>query len=290
MDLIDFILNVAALLLWLNWRSIRLDPFRGATPATLAGTLRRAEPARLKRWHFLAALCGVLIVRAIFYRVVGPEVSWVPQLDLFVVAPVFRGHSLWLVLLFSVLSFFRMLAVFYFWLLALAVINRHETEPDAIQKMVLLHLGRAARWPGHVQAVVPLLAGAAIWFALHPLLVYAGVMNPAQSNLHFIGRGLLVGTAIYFSLRLLLPVLLVLHMIASYVYLGRSPLWDFIGTTSKNVLAPLKRLPLRAGKVDFAPVAGILLIGLFLYRVPWISVPWFIGYFLDRHGLMLWPN
>jgi hypothetical protein len=49
MALIDFILNVAALLLWLSWRAIRLDPFIRATPATLAGTLRRAEPPHSPR-------------------------------------------------------------------------------------------------------------------------------------------------------------------------------------------------------------------------------------------------
>ncbi len=46
MALIDFILNLAGLLLWLNWRSVRLDPLGKRTPATLIGTLRRAEPQR----------------------------------------------------------------------------------------------------------------------------------------------------------------------------------------------------------------------------------------------------
>ena len=39
MGLIDFILNLAGVLLWLGWRSIRFDPLGRSTPATLVGTL-----------------------------------------------------------------------------------------------------------------------------------------------------------------------------------------------------------------------------------------------------------
>ena len=42
MGLIDFILNLAGLLLWLNWRAAKADPLGKPAPATLIGTLRRA--------------------------------------------------------------------------------------------------------------------------------------------------------------------------------------------------------------------------------------------------------
>ena len=71
MALIDFILNLAGLLLWLNWRSVRFDPLGRRTPATLIGTLRRAEPRRLRRWHLLAALGGLLLLRAVIYWQIG---------------------------------------------------------------------------------------------------------------------------------------------------------------------------------------------------------------------------
>src|SRR6476661_8370352 len=94
MALIDLILNVAALLLWVSWCSVGFDPTRRLTPATLAGTVRRAEPLRLKRWHFLAALAGVLVVRAVVYRMIGPELRWTPRLDLVFVALAFRDDVL----------------------------------------------------------------------------------------------------------------------------------------------------------------------------------------------------
>src|SRR5690242_1849525 len=117
-DVIDFILNVAGVLLWLNWRSSRLDPFIRATPATLAGTVRRAEPMRMKRWHFLAALGALLFIRAWFYEHIGPAVNWTPKLSFTVITPAFplvlHGQVFFLsALTFSVLSFVRVLVIFY---------------------------------------------------------------------------------------------------------------------------------------------------------------------------------
>ena len=290
MGLIDFILNVAGLLLWLNWRAIRFDPFTRATPATLAGTLKRAEPPRVSRWHFLTALGGLLLARAIFYGLIGPEANWTPRINLGVVALPFplahRGHVFFLsALLFSALSFARTLMVFYFWLLAVASINRSVAEPDRFQKMLLLQLGRAGRWPRMVQAVLPLLAVAALWIALHPLLVSAGITSRVQSYAHLVEQGLLAGLGLYFSLKFLLPAFLFVHLIACYVYLGNSPLLDFIGTTAHHLLAPLRRLPLRLGRVDFAPVVGMVLILLLLH-----ALPDFIVGKLGEMKLNLWPQ
>ena len=107
MGLIDFILNLAGILLWLNWLSLRLDPLMRTTPVTLAGTLRRAEPHRLKRWHFLAALGALLLLRALLYWQIGSAADWTPNLplgDLDIVIP-FRSDNGWRMLLFSGLSF-----------------------------------------------------------------------------------------------------------------------------------------------------------------------------------------
>ncbi len=282
-SIVDFILNVAGLLLWLNLRSIRFDPFTRAVPATLAGTLRRAEPARMRRWHFLAALGGLLLVRALFYWQVGPALDLVPSLDLVLVALAFRGDAFGPVLLFSVLSFARALMVFYFWLIFLGVVNRRR-ENDPFQKAIELQLGRIARRPWFVQLLLPIFAVATLWIVLHPVLVQAGVMNRTHSNLHLAEQGLLIGAMVYCSLKFLLPALFLAQVIASYVYLGNHPLWDFIGATSRNVLAPLNRLPLRSGKMDFAPLLGILLVLLVLHFLPeWIRAE------MMRRGWPVWP-
>jgi uncharacterized protein YggT (Ycf19 family) len=290
MSLINLILDVAGLLLWLSWRSLRFDPLRRATPATLAGTVRRAEPTRLRRWHFLAALTGLLFLRAVFYVHIGPAVNWTPRIDLVVVTLAFplvlRGHVfLSSALLFSVLSFISVWILFHFWLLALTLLNRPVSEPDPIQKLIRLPLGRIVRWPRPVQALLPGLVTAALWLAAQPLLARAGVVDRPASAAHLFGQSALVGSVVYLSLKILLPAVLFLHLVASYVYLGNSPFWDFLGVTAGRILRPLRRLPLRLGKVDFAPLAGMVLILLVLHAAPILLMNE-----LSRNHLSLWPR
>jgi uncharacterized protein YggT (Ycf19 family) len=293
MSLIDFILNLAALLLWLNWRSIRFDPLAGSSAATLAGTLKRAEPRRLRGWQVFAGLAGLLVLRAVLYWQVGGASGWTPKLDLTWVVLAFRcdhlavrGDVLGSALLYSVLSFARFLAVFYFWLLTLVVINRKGAETDPLQKVLRSHLGLVARWPWWVQSLLPLVLVAGLWAAVHPVLVSLGVIGPVQSKTHLLEQGVLVGAGIYLSLKYLLPLFLLVHLVASYVYLGRNPLLDFVSMTSRNILAPLSRFPLRYAMVDFAPLAGAVIIFLLLQVLPVHGLPW-----LEEHyHVRLWPT
>jgi uncharacterized protein YggT (Ycf19 family) len=285
MSFIDFILNIAGILLWLNWRSVHADPFMRGRPATLSGTLRRAEPVRIKRWYFLAALAALLFLRGIFYQQIGPAVNWTARLDLYFVALTFHQAFFVPAQLFSLLSFARDFLIFYFWLLSLAVINGDGNSSDPIQKMISSQLGRFARWPRVAQMLVPVFIVAVLWIALHPVLVQTGVTGRVHSNLNLAGQSLLVGAALFLSLKYLLPVFLALHLIASYVYLGRSPVWDFIAMTARNLLSPLDRFSLRAGKIDLAPLIGIALILLALH-----ALPNGLLIFLDRHNLTIWPR
>ena len=285
MSLIDFILNVAGLVLWLNWRSAFADPFATATPSTLSGTLRRAQPRQVRRWHFPAALAALLLLRAAFYQQLGPAVNWTPKLDFYFVVLTFRGTAFLPAQVFSLLSFLRALLVLYFWLLSLAAINRHASGSDPFQKMISLQLGRLARWPWLAQLSAPILLAALLWAAFHPVLVYLGVTGRTQSDLHLLGQSLLVGAGLLFSLKQLLPAFLVVHLVASYVYLGRSPVWDFASLTARNLLGPLDRPALRMGKVDGAPVLGIVLLLLLLDTLPNLGLA-----YLSRHNLSAWPQ
>ena len=268
MGLIDLILNLAGVLLWLSWRSIRFDPLVKTSPAALVGTLRRAEPRRLKGWQLLVGLAALLVLRALLYQQIGPEADWRPKLNLYFVVLAFR-NDLWLpVMGFSVLSFARMLIICDFWLLALAMINRRNAGSDPLLRMLRFHLGPVVRWPWLLQLLLPLLLIAGLWIALHPVLVHFEITSRVHSNAHLVEQGILIGTALYLSLQYVLPVFLFLHLITTYVYLGTSPLWDFVSTTARNLLAPLRRVPLRIAKLDFAPVAGVIVIFALLHWLP----------------------
>ena len=289
MGLIDFILNLAGVLLWLSWRSIRFDPLVKTRPATLIGTLRRAEPRRMKGWQLLAGLGTLLVLRAVLYRQIGAEADWTPKLDLYFIVLAFPnrlppGHFL-PALMFSLLSFARILIIGYFWLLALVVINRRNTQPDPLHKMLRLHLGPVARWPLLLQVLLPLVSMIALWIALHPLLVHLEITSRVRSTAHLAEQGLLIGVALYFTLQFLLPVFLLLHLFASYIYLGSSPLWDFIGATARNLLAPLRRLPMRVGLLDLAPLGGVVLILFLLHWLPNLVVAR-----MAENNLSPWPQ
>src|SRR5260370_25991212 len=102
---INFLLTLAGLVLWLKWRSFRFDPLVRTRPATLTGTLRRAEPERLKRWHFLAALAALLLLRSWFYWQVREEVELVPNLLLNPIAVSLRSAFFRRLLLLSARRF-----------------------------------------------------------------------------------------------------------------------------------------------------------------------------------------
>jgi uncharacterized protein YggT (Ycf19 family) len=260
MALIDFILNLAGLLLWLNWRSVRFDPLGRRTPATLIGTLRRAEPRRLRRWHLLAALGGLLLLRAGIYWQIGSAANWAGKLDLSVITLSFRSDYFVRMLLFSIFSFGLTLGVFYLWLLLLSILA--GPEPLPFHRLVRMPLGGVDRWARGVKFLLPLMVTATFWWLASWLLAWLQVIPPPVSPAHRIEEALVIGLGSYLTWKYLIGVLLVLHLLNSYIYFGKHPFWAYVNAEARTLLSPLRALPLRAGKVDFAPVVGIVLVFL----------------------------
>ena len=277
MGLIDFILNLAGLLLWLNWCSVPLDPLAQPSAKTLLGTLRRAGPGGWGRWKFMAALAALLLIRPLFYWQIGSALNWMPHLNLTAVGPPFQSEFLRRMFLFSLFSFGLTLAVFYSWLLFLALINRRIAAADPFQKLVHAHLGKVGRWPWPMQLPLPFVAAGMIWLALHPLLVHWEIVPATKSTVQLLKQALLMGIGAYLPLKYLIAGFLFAHLLASYVYLGNHPFWNFVNVTARHLLAPLRWAPLRLGKVDFTPLVGIVLVFLAaefaLYWLPKIYLP-----------------
>jgi uncharacterized protein YggT (Ycf19 family) len=174
---------------------------------------------------------------------------------------------------YSMLSFLRMLGILYFWLLALASINRRQAETNRLQKILRRHLGLAGRASWMIQLFLPLLVVAALWMALAPALARLGVTSRVPALMPLFEQGLLIGGVLYLSLKYLLSAFLLVHLVISYVYFGRSALCDFINLTAGNLLIPLRWLPLKVGRVDFAPVVCAVLILLLLHVLPAHLIP-----------------
>src|SRR6185369_7210921 len=177
MTLFDFILNVTGLLIWLSWLARRFDPLMHTAPATLAGTVRRAEPSSFRGWYLPTGLALLLASRAFFYFEIGSAVGWTPKLDLGLVVLAFRSDHAPAILLFSALSFGRVLAVYYFWILVLVLLNWRSAEPEPILKLLRLQLGLFCRLPWVVLLILPVLCVTLIWLGLHPLLLRLGLVN-----------------------------------------------------------------------------------------------------------------
>jgi uncharacterized protein YggT (Ycf19 family) len=171
-------------------------------------------------------------------------------------------HSDWpgRMLLFSLFSFGATLGFFYLCLLLLSSVNAPVSNADPAQRLVRLHLGRLERWPSGVKLLLPLLVTMALWCALNPLLLWRIGMVPQVSTWHLLAQGAVLGLAVYFALKFLVVGFLALYVLNSYVYLGDFPFLNFVNTTARGLLRPLQRLPLRIGRVDLAPLAGMALV------------------------------
>ena len=259
MGIIDFILNLAGLLLWLNWRSLRFDPLGQRTPATLIGTLRRAEPRRLRRWHLPAALGGLLFLRAVLYWQIGSGVGWAAgKLNLGVIELSFRSDHFIPILLFSFFSFGLTLGVFYLWLLLFSILD----GPEPFHRLVRMQLGPIDRWPRWLKFSLPLALAAASWWLASWVLAWLAIVPPPVSAAHRIEESLIIGLGSYLAWKYAAGALLILHLLNSYIYFGKHSFWLYVTAEAQTLLRPLRAVPLRAGKADFAPVVGIVLVFL----------------------------
>jgi uncharacterized protein YggT (Ycf19 family) len=263
MGLIDSILNLVALLLWFNWRTARFDPLAGSTPATLAGTLRRASAPTLRNWLLPLSIPALLLLRAVFYWQIGGALGWTGRIDLGVVAiPFWCDNSiagLWRMLLFSAYSFGVALTIFNLWLLLLSTLKSTTNNADSLRQLLRALIGRIETAPGWLKLILPLVVLTPVWWlASWPLTYLTRLPEPSASARW--QQALLVGAGSYLCWKYLIGGVLALYFVSSYVYFGRQPFWQHLTDIGRLLLGPLRRLPLRVGRLDFSPLVGIVLI------------------------------
>jgi len=265
MNWVDLILNIAGLLLWLNWRAGKADPLGKRTPATLIGTLRSAAPQKMRRWDVPAVLGALIFLRAVFYWLIGPALRWAGTLHLGIISLSFRSDKFGRILLFSFLSFVLALGILYSCLLLLSLLK----GPKPIHDFVRMQLGRIDGWPAWVKCFLPLAVTAICWWLVSWLLAKLQIIPQASPSWR-IEQSFLIATQGYLIWQFPAAAILVLHLLNSYVYFGRHPIWNYVDVTAERLLRPFKGIPfLRIGKVDFAPVIGIALVFLIAQLAGW---------------------
>jgi uncharacterized protein YggT (Ycf19 family) len=268
MGTVDFILNLAGLLLWLNWRSDRFDPLTKRAPATLMGTLRPATPRRLRRWHFLAFIAALLLLRALIYWWIGSETNWSGKLNLGMTVLYFSSGSHWTgwfhlaswmgflrMASFSFLSFGLMLGIIHVGLLPLSLLG----GPMPVHGLVTIPLGRVDGWPRWAKAILPFFATAILWWLAGWWLNRVQVLPPVPTADRF-QQSLVLGGSSYLLWQFPLGAILLLHLLNSYIYFGQHPFWKYVSATAQTILQPLKKIPLRFGRVDFAPLLALAIL------------------------------
>ncbi len=260
MAFVDLILDLACLLLWIKWRSLPFDPFNQRTPATLVGTLRRAAPSHFRRWHLLAAIGVILALRALLYRQIGPVIHWTGKVDFGVITLAFRSDWLIRTTLFSLSSFLWTLAVFHLGLLLFSILKDKSAAANPMHRLVRVQMGRMDAWPVWAKLISPPVAVALAWGLAGFVFIWAGILPRPVSNAHRLGEALVIGLGSYLVWKFVATALLVLHLLNTYIYFGRHPFWKYVNACAHTLLRPLRPLPWRAGKVDLAPVAGLILV------------------------------
>lgn len=268
MTILDFILNCAGLLLWLNWRSRGLTVMPRVPGVGIVSALKRAGAAPRDRWSSLLVLGALLFLRAIIYWQIGPDVQWLPRLSLGAIVLPFRSDVFTRMLIFSLSGFLFYLLVFYFSLLLLAAVNRAAGPADRWAALVRAHLGPLGRLPASLMLWVPFISVFILWLGLGPLFGVMGVIAPVNSIRHLFGQAVVLGLSGWLLWQYIIVLLLVLHLVASYVYLGNSPIWAHVNATAAGLLRPLRGLPLRLGRFDFAPVVALAAVVLLAMWLP----------------------
>jgi hypothetical protein len=207
----------------------------------------------------LAGLILMLFLRSLFYWQAGPAAQWTPLLSLGPVSVAFRADIYTRALLFSTLSFLKALVILYLWMLLLAMVNRGLADRNPIQRTISLQLGRFARSPAWLLLVLIPVIGALSWALASRLLDWLKILD-LSAGATLWQQGFAVGLSAFLTWKYLMIGALIGHFINSLVYVGSGPLWSLIATTGRNLLLPLRRLPLTLRRLDLAPLLGIALV------------------------------
>ena len=123
-----------------------------------------------------------------------------------------------------------------------------------------MQLGGVDGWPRWAKIILPFAVTALLWWLASWLFAWLAIIPQPVSAAHRIEESLVIGLGSYLVWKFVAAALLVLHLLNTYIYFGKHPFWNYVNATAQNLIAPLRKIPLRAGKVDFAPVVGIAII------------------------------
>ena len=259
MNIIDWLLNIAGVFLWIDWRSGRIGRVQSAL--SIASALRPTNRSSSQGLGSLAALAAILLIRPLFYYSVGPSVNWIASLNFLAISIPWRSDMLGRMYLFSFISFALALGFYYSWLLLLAAINRPTgtvAREEVMPRFIRGQLGWLDKIPWWLKLIVPSIVAGLGWMALAFVLVEIDLLPEMQNPQALRGQASAFALAALLAWKWLLIFIFAVHLLNLYVYLGTHPVWPYLSSAAQKILLPLSFL--RVGKVDLSPIVGIIAV------------------------------
>ena len=259
MNIIDWILNIACVFLWIDWRSGRTG--RSQSVLSIASALRSTARDGARGFGSLATLLAILALRPCFYYSIGSAVNWTASLNFLAIAIPWRSDLLGRMYLFSTLSFALALGFYYSCLFLLAALNRPTGTAQAeevMHRFIRGQLGWLYRIPWWLKLFIPSIVAAIGWMVLALLLIKLELLPEFESQRALRGQAGAFALAAILAWKWLLIVIFLVHWLNLYVYLGTHPIWPYLSACARKLLFPISFL--RVGKVDLSPLIGIALV------------------------------
>ena len=277
MGLFPFILNFAALLLWINARNGWAMSRRAVFPSFGSNNQNQFGWGKTGGGLFLLAL--ILLCQPLLYRQFGPELDWSPKIEWGIgidsavpagekftaVSVVFRSDWLKMDLLYSIVHFCKWLITYYAALFFFSIFTPRSTLQSSHSQFLRNQLGTFYSRNYKTQFMA-LTLGVVIFHTSFSLLFSHFGLMPEITSVRFILTNVVTPTLLmYRSWALIAMGLIAFNLLSNYVYLGSNPIWTAIEETVRFLLAPLRRRNWIWRRIDFAPIAGIGILGLLLH-------------------------
>ena len=260
MGAVDWILNLSIVLLWLGWKARGPVSHVPQPGQSLLSTLKPTSRAQTKDWALPVAMVGLILVRSLVYWNIGTATGWNPSLSFGAISITFRSDKLPLILLYSILVAGLWLICLQISLTFLLLVNQGRNETEGFQRSIRFMAPLQARLPGFLLVFIPFVTGFLLWLGLGTLFLKLGLVPKPVSNAHFVQQAAVVGVSSFLIWRIPITLLLGLYLLNSYVYLGNALMLNYASSTARLLLIPLRYLPLRLGKLDLTPLAGMAVV------------------------------
>src|SRR5688500_5904850 len=168
MNIINWILNIACVFLWIDWRSGRTG--RPQSVLSIASALRSTARDSTRGLGSVAALMAILFFRPFVYYSIGFAIIWTVSLNFLAVAIPWHSDLLSRMFLFSPIRSAITLGISYSWLLLLAAVNRPTgtaAAEEVMHRLIRGQLGLLFRIPWLLKPLLPSFIAAISWMALN---------------------------------------------------------------------------------------------------------------------------